>query len=79
MAATLSRDNAVRNRERTRRDANFRVGETMVAIDFNAVGADQTEVVLTHERFSTADSSEHHEQGWTAILERMTGAVRAKK
>jgi uncharacterized protein YndB with AHSA1/START domain len=48
---------------------------TVVTIEFNALGTDRTEVVLTHARFSKPDSCEHHKQGWVAILDRMAAAV----
>ncbi len=48
---------------------------TIVKVDFKPVGPDRTELVLTHERFSATEASAHHQQGWTAILERMAGAV----
>ena len=46
-----------------------------MTIDFNPVGADQTEIVLTHERFSDSDARESHHKGWTAIIDRMAEAV----
>jgi uncharacterized protein YndB with AHSA1/START domain len=52
--------------------------QTLVKIDFNPVGTDATELVLTHERFSSAESSQHHQQGWTAITDRMAAAVAQK-
>ena len=37
-----------------------------------------TELVLTHEGFADEDARTHHEQGWTAILERLDGHFPAK-
>lgn len=49
-------------------DPASRVGETLVTIDFNDVGDNMTEVVLTHERFANAEQASGHEQGWTQLL-----------
>src|SRR5882757_5141884 len=48
---------------------------TIVRIDFNPVGPNQTEIVLTHERFSETEARESHTKGWTAIIDRMAGAL----
>jgi uncharacterized protein YndB with AHSA1/START domain len=52
---------------------------TVVKIEFNPVGTEQTELVLTHEKFSATESRDHHQQGWTAIVDRMAGALAEKK
>jgi uncharacterized protein YndB with AHSA1/START domain len=52
---------------------------TVVKIDFKPMDGDRTEVVLTHEKFSSETSRDHHAHGWTAILDRMATAVHAKK
>jgi uncharacterized protein YndB with AHSA1/START domain len=44
--------------------------ETLVTVEFNAVGG-ATEVVLTHERFASAESRNDHLQGWTSCLDRL--------
>jgi uncharacterized protein YndB with AHSA1/START domain len=44
--------------------------ETLVTLEFIAVG-DQTELVLTHENFSTPEIRNKHTQGWTACLENL--------
>jgi uncharacterized protein YndB with AHSA1/START domain len=44
--------------------------ETLVTVEFNAVGG-ATEVVLTHERFTTAESRDDHLQGWNSCLDRL--------
>jgi uncharacterized protein YndB with AHSA1/START domain len=41
--------------------------EMLVTLEFRALGK-QTELILTHERFATADSRDRHEQGWTRCL-----------
>ena len=48
--------------------------ETLVTLEFKARGA-QTELVLTHERFASADSRDRHEQGWTRCLESLGNFV----
>jgi len=44
------------------------MGETLVTVEFKAAGRDQTEVVITHERFADAERIARHEHGWTALL-----------
>jgi uncharacterized protein YndB with AHSA1/START domain len=48
------------------------VGETLVTVEFHDLGG-STEVVLTHERFPSAEASENHTQGWTSCLSRLEG------
>jgi uncharacterized protein YndB with AHSA1/START domain len=45
-----------------------RLGETLVTVEFRRVGADTTEVVLTHERFADAARADGHKRGWTQLL-----------
>jgi uncharacterized protein YndB with AHSA1/START domain len=47
-----------------------RLGETLVTVEFGALG-DATEVVLTHERFPSAERRGGHEQGWQELLARL--------
>jgi len=44
------------------------IGETLVTVEFKAVDADRTEIVVTHERFVEAARLGRHEQGWTELL-----------
>ncbi len=45
---------------------------TLVTVTFaDAKGG--TDVVLVHERFATAETCEHHRQGWQAIFDKMPG------
>ena len=44
---------------------------TVVTVEFKAAGPHQTEMILTHDKFSTPESRDHHEQGWTAIMGRI--------
>ena len=46
------------------------VGETVVTVEFNAMG-DSTEVVVTHELFPDAKARDDHEQGWTSCINRL--------
>ena len=49
-------------------DAASRVGETLVTVEFKHADRNQTEVVVTHERFPDAARMGRHEQGWTVLL-----------
>ena len=51
-------------------EADSRVGETLVTVKFTDLGG-TTEVVLTHELFSTTEAKASHEQGWTSCLNRL--------
>ena len=42
--------------------------ETLLTLEFIEV-AGQTELVLTHEKFSTEELRDRHNQGWTACLD----------
>ena len=44
--------------------------ETLVTVEFKAHGR-QTELILTHEKFVSAESCNRHEQGWTRCLDSM--------
>lgn len=44
--------------------------DTLLSLDFNDV-AGETELVLTHEDFASAESRDRHEHGWTAILNQL--------
>jgi uncharacterized protein YndB with AHSA1/START domain len=41
--------------------------EMLVTLEFHARGK-QTELVLTHEKFASAESRDRHEQGWSRCL-----------
>ena len=49
---------------------DFEPNETLVTVEFFSVG-DTTQVTLTHQRFSTEDSRQRHEHGWTGCLDRL--------
>lgn len=46
------------------------VGETLVTVEFKDLDG-ATEVVLTHERFPSAEAKSGHEQGWTSCFNRL--------
>jgi uncharacterized protein YndB with AHSA1/START domain len=43
---------------------------TLVTVTFTDVEGG-TEVVLVHDRFATAETRDHHQQGWQAIIDKM--------
>ncbi len=45
-------------------------GETLVTVEFNEMG-DNTEVVVTHDRFPNAEAKQGHNEGWTSCLTRL--------
>lgn len=49
-------------------DPTTSIGDTLVSVEFNDVGGNRTEVVLTHERFADAARMGRHHQGWTELL-----------
>ena len=57
-------------------DGNLEGNETILSLDFHANG-NETEVVLTHENFSGDGQRGRHEEGWTSILGKLPGALRA--
>ncbi len=48
--------------------------DTLLTIEFFDRGG-KTELVLTHENFARAESRTNHEEGWTAILDELPGAL----
>jgi uncharacterized protein YndB with AHSA1/START domain len=44
------------------------VGDTLVTVEFKDAGGNQTEVVLTHERFADGARMGRHKQGWTELF-----------
>ena len=58
---------------------SLRLGDTLVTVEFHVRGAEQTEVVVTHEGFADSARLGRHEQGWTellTLLERSTISIR---
>ena len=52
-----------------------RVGETLVSVEFKALGEKRTEIVLTHEGFADSTRMGRHEQGWTELLRLLEGFI----
>ena len=50
------------------------VGETLVTVEFRDRG-NSTELILTHERFPTAETRDEHRKGWTGCLDRLPQAL----
>jgi uncharacterized protein YndB with AHSA1/START domain len=48
--------------------------ETLLTLEFNDLGA-ETELVLTHEQFAGLESRERHQNGWTLILDQLSGVA----
>ena len=48
--------------------------ETLVTVEFRDLG-DVTEVALTHERFGSAESRDHHHDGWSSSLDCLEKAL----
>jgi uncharacterized protein YndB with AHSA1/START domain len=46
------------------------VSDSLVTVEFRDLGQ-QTEVILTHERFPSEDWRDKHSQGWTGCLDRL--------
>lgn len=55
-------------------EESMRVGETLVTVEFKGSG-NQTEVVLTHERFADPARVARHEQGWGQMLRMLDRSV----
>ena len=49
--------------------------ETLVTLYFRAVGPDQTEVTLRHERFGSDEERDSHTWGWQETLNRLEEAL----
>lgn len=48
----------------------MKAGETLVTLDLHEKDG-KTEIVLTHERFPSAEVRDEHSEGWTQCLERL--------
>lgn len=55
---------------------SFQAGETLVTVELRDRDG-KTEVVLTHERFPSAEARDEHRKGWEACLERLGGTISA--
>lgn len=48
--------------------------ETLVNVEFNDLGK-ETELVLTHSQFASAESRDNHEKGWMSSLDKFAKMV----
>ncbi|HVA33613.1 MAG TPA: SRPBCC domain-containing protein [Candidatus Baltobacteraceae bacterium] len=55
-------------------DGKLEGNETILSLDFYDRDGD-TELVLTHENFTDADSRGRHEHGWNAILDKLPSLI----
>lgn len=49
-------------------------GDTVVTVEFRDLGK-ETELVLTHECFATAEARHEHNTGWNECLDRLARLV----
>ncbi len=49
-------------------------GETLVTVEFTERG-NETDLVLTHEKFTSEESRENHSKGWNGCLGRLEAAL----
>lgn len=54
---------------------DLKEGETLVTVELEERG-DETELVLTHEGFPTAESRDGHREGWTSALDHLESSLR---
>ncbi len=50
---------------------------TLVRVTFTALAAQRTEIVLTHERFTSDHDRAEHAKGWTAVLDSIAAIIAA--
>ena len=51
-------------------------GENMIiTVEFRPVGQQETELILTHERFRSAEERDNHEIGWVGTFEQLAAAL----
>ncbi len=48
--------------------------DSLLTLEFNELGG-ETELVLTHEQFMSAESRDRHEHGWAVILDQLAAVV----
>ena len=51
--------------------------ESLVTVDFHALGTGGTEVVVTHERLPDGEAGPSHTEGWTLALEKLASLPRS--
>jgi uncharacterized protein YndB with AHSA1/START domain len=52
--------------------------ESQVTVEFRASGK-RTQLVLTHEKFASVESRDHHQEGWQNFIGRLAKFVEAKQ
>jgi uncharacterized protein YndB with AHSA1/START domain len=58
-------------------DGDLEGAETLLSLDFHDRG-NETELVLMQENFVDAASRDRHEEGWTAVLDKLSAALDAR-
>ena len=51
------------------------VENSTVTVQFTRIDGNTTKILLSHVRFIDEESRSGHEEGWTCILDRLTGAI----
>ena len=49
--------------------------ETLITVEFNKLGNNETELVLTHEGFAGEESRNNHEGGWNQAVDQFARIV----
>lgn len=52
--------------------------QTLLTIEFRALGERTTELTLIHERFGAVETKEQHERGWQGCLQKLEIALATK-
>ena len=52
-------------------ESPYSTDDSRVLLDFNAIDAGSTEVVLTHVKFISEEARSDHEGGWSNILDKL--------
>jgi uncharacterized protein YndB with AHSA1/START domain len=52
--------------------------QTLLTIEFRALGERTTELTLTHERFATVKAKDQHQDGWQGCLQKLEAALAGK-
>ncbi len=58
-------------------EENPAMDDTLVTLEFRPRG-EETELVLTHSLFLTADTRDHHSKGWNGMMPRLATTMRAR-
>lgn len=49
--------------------------QTLLTIEFRALGERTTELTLTHERFATVEAKDQHQDGWQGCLQKLEATL----